>query len=358
MRKSYSFYSLLTLSSVFLFGNCSIIAEVDRTKIPQDGGQPEGGEGQTGGSGGSRGGTGGRGGTAGAAGAGDGGMGGDAGGDTGGTSTGGDAGAGMGGTDMGGAGMGGAGDGGTGGSMDPECGDSTIDTGENCDDGDMTGGDGCSATCQEEAGFDCGTSEPSVCTPVCGDGMVVTGEACDDGNSLSCGTCAGNAQGTVAGCTTVVGPAAATGSITTVAFNLLRDGTTFTLNDGYSAATTFEFDSDSPGNATGTPIDISTGVTDDATLQAAIIAAINAVGDTLRITASGGTAPQVILTHDRMTSAGTQAINKGGPDSGADVTVTGMAGGRAGNCLATEPCASDADCKSLDCNSSNLCTAP
>jgi cysteine-rich repeat protein len=358
MRKSYSFYSLLTLSSVFLFGNCSIIAEVDRTKIPQDGGQPEGGENQ-GGSAGSRGGTGGtRGGSGGAAGAGDGGMGGEAGGDTGGTSgTGGDAGAGMGG-DMGGAGMGGAGDGGTGGSPEPGCGDGTVDTGETCDDGDMPpmSNDGCSATCQEEAGWDCDTNEPTVCTPVCGDGIVVTGEACDDGNSLSCGTCAGNAQGTVAGCTTAVAPAAATGSITTVAFSALRDGTTFTLNDGYSAATTFEFDSDN--TATGTPIDIVTGVTDDATLQAAIIAAINGVGDTLRITASAGTAPAVILTHDRMTSAGNVAITKGGTDSGNDVTAAGMAGGLAGDCLATEPCASDADCKSLDCNSTNQCAAP
>ncbi len=50
------------------------------------------------------------------------------------------------------------------------CGDGSINTnaGEVCDDGNTAAGDGCDATCQVEADFDC-TGEPSVCTPT-GDG--------------------------------------------------------------------------------------------------------------------------------------------------------------------------------------------
>ncbi|MBV8760464.1 MAG: DUF4215 domain-containing protein [Deltaproteobacteria bacterium] len=54
------------------------------------------------------------------------------------------------------------------------CGDGTLDTGEQCDDGNTTSGDGCSATCTIE-------------TPanVCGDGHVGGTEQCDDGNTTS-----------------------------------------------------------------------------------------------------------------------------------------------------------------------------
>ena len=57
------------------------------------------------------------------------------------------------------------------------CGDSEPDAGEQCDDGNTASGDGCSATCLIEAGFDCtaaiaGTSDPlrppipSTCGPI------------------------------------------------------------------------------------------------------------------------------------------------------------------------------------------------
>src|SRR6187399_3630947 len=58
MRKSSSSYPLLSLAGLLLAGSCSIIAEVDRTKIPTDGGPPpeggqsSGGTSNTGGSGG------------------------------------------------------------------------------------------------------------------------------------------------------------------------------------------------------------------------------------------------------------------------------------------------------------------
>lgn len=43
------------------------------------------------------------------------------------------------------------------------CGDSYIDGGEACDDGDTDNGDGCSSTCTVESGWSC-VGEPSVCT--------------------------------------------------------------------------------------------------------------------------------------------------------------------------------------------------
>lgn len=56
--------------------------------------------------------------------------------------------------------------------VDPFCGDGRIDAGEECDDGNVDSGDGCSSVCLVEA-------------PVCGDGSVDAGEACDDGNMIS-----------------------------------------------------------------------------------------------------------------------------------------------------------------------------
>ena len=53
--------------------------------------------------------------------------------------------------------------------VEPVCGDGTVDTGEECDDGNVSDGDGCSATCTIEV-------------PACGDGNVDPGEECDDGN--------------------------------------------------------------------------------------------------------------------------------------------------------------------------------
>ncbi|MFQ5658271.1 MAG: IPTL-CTERM sorting domain-containing protein [Candidatus Methylomirabilales bacterium] len=51
------------------------------------------------------------------------------------------------------------------------CGNNTLDPGEECDDGNITPGDGCSATCTIE-------SPP----PVCGNNILEIGEECDDGN--------------------------------------------------------------------------------------------------------------------------------------------------------------------------------
>jgi len=60
------------------------------------------------------------------------------------------------------------------------CGDGELEGDEECDDGNTDDGDGCSATCTVEDGWDC-TVEP--CEEICGDGETVGDEECDDGNT-------------------------------------------------------------------------------------------------------------------------------------------------------------------------------
>ncbi|MFH2007871.1 MAG: DUF4215 domain-containing protein [bacterium] len=60
-----------------------------------------------------------------------------------------------------------------------ECGDGNVDPDEECDDGNLTGGDGCSGTCHLEG---------------CGNGNVDAGEQCDDGNSVACDGCSASCQ--------------------------------------------------------------------------------------------------------------------------------------------------------------------
>ena len=62
------------------------------------------------------------------------------------------------------------------------CGDGMVGGSEQCDDGNTTSGDGCSATCQTETGAECGN------------GMVETGETCDDGNTTAGDGCSATCQ--------------------------------------------------------------------------------------------------------------------------------------------------------------------
>ena len=75
------------------------------------------------------------------------------------------------------------------------CGDGHIDSDskEQCEDGNIEEGDGCSASCQVEAGYICSLSETpdsegrqlSKCVArACGDGFAVGTEECDDGNTV------------------------------------------------------------------------------------------------------------------------------------------------------------------------------
>ena len=63
-----------------------------------------------------------------------------------------------------------------------QCGDSAVETGETCDDGNHKDGDGCSGKCQVETGYLC-VGGPSKCTLACGNGKLDSGETCDDGNT-------------------------------------------------------------------------------------------------------------------------------------------------------------------------------
>lgn len=56
---------------------------------------------------------------------------------------------------------------------DPVCGNNVLEAGEQCDDGNILAGDGCSATCQLEN------------LALCGNGTVNPGEECDDGNKIN-----------------------------------------------------------------------------------------------------------------------------------------------------------------------------
>ena len=61
------------------------------------------------------------------------------------------------------------------------CGDSVIGAGEQCDDGNAASGDGCSATCKLEVGFQCPTPGTACSASTCGNGMIEGLEQCDDG---------------------------------------------------------------------------------------------------------------------------------------------------------------------------------
>jgi cysteine-rich repeat protein len=127
--------------------------------------------------------------------------------------------------------------------VNPRCGDGSIDVGEGCDDANITSGDGCSSTCQREPGWKCPTPgmkparrtptaatatwtwassattattspptaapapapwNPSTSAPtpgmpckstiVCGDGKITGDEACDDVNSMANDGCSADCK--------------------------------------------------------------------------------------------------------------------------------------------------------------------
>ena len=77
------------------------------------------------------------------------------------------------------------GDGNGGSTAGAVCGNAVVETGEECDDGNLTGGDGCSATCRSEQ-----TDADGGPVPQCGDDIVQDGEVCDDGNETGGDGCA------------------------------------------------------------------------------------------------------------------------------------------------------------------------
>ncbi len=78
------------------------------------------------------------------------------------------------------------------------CGDGILEPGEQCDDGNVLSGDGCSSNCQIENPNPCGVQpgQPGLCASlsVCGNGIVTSNETCDDGNTVSGDGCAADCQ--------------------------------------------------------------------------------------------------------------------------------------------------------------------
>ena len=75
------------------------------------------------------------------------------------------------------------------------CGDGVHEAGEQCDDGNGDNGDGCSANCLLEVGWQCPTiGAPCEREVYCGDGIVESPETCDDGNSMPGDGCSGTCQ--------------------------------------------------------------------------------------------------------------------------------------------------------------------
>ncbi len=82
------------------------------------------------------------------------------------------------------------------GPADPKlCGDGKQNTGEQCDDANKEGGDGCSALCQIEVDWECaGWGEKCVYTAKCGDGRLSVTEDCDDSNTDPGDGCTGDCK--------------------------------------------------------------------------------------------------------------------------------------------------------------------
>jgi len=132
------------------------------------------------------------------------------------------------------------------------CGDGIIERSEQCDDGNITNGDGCSRLCQIEANWVCPTQgEPCEYAGTCGNGILTSNKVCDDGNTSSGDGCSGDCQSVEPGyfcrvpgkpCTTLCGDGILKG------FETCDDGNTDN-GDGCSASCKIE-----PGfDCTGSP---------------------------------------------------------------------------------------------------------
>jgi fibro-slime domain-containing protein len=78
----------------------------------------------------------------------------------------------------------------------PYCGNGTVDQpSEQCDDGNLLAGDGCTGLCKKEPNWFCpAVGGPCKSTIVCGDGIRSPGEACDDGNTVAGDGCSGDCK--------------------------------------------------------------------------------------------------------------------------------------------------------------------
>lgn len=224
------------------------------------------------------------------------------------------------------------------------CGDgfSNGAAGESCDDGNSVtevcayGSASCTVcdgTCHSVAGA----------TQYCNDGIRQAAfEACDDGNA-TCGTCS-------ADCQTTNGSFQATGQLVVLKGADLVSGDNFTLDDGFGHAVTFEYRS-SGSAAAGHVLILVSGADASTTVRAKTVSAIN--NATIDVTAVAGSTNQLVsLTNDHNSSLGNVAIVAAVADS--NFAVTGMSGGRGGDCPTAGACAMAEDCASSVCTA-KLC---
>jgi cysteine-rich repeat protein len=72
------------------------------------------------------------------------------------------------------------------------CGDGIVNGSEQCDDGNVISGDGCSSSCQTETPSTCGDGVLDVATEGCDDGNTVDGDGCDSHCRVEAGATCGN----------------------------------------------------------------------------------------------------------------------------------------------------------------------
>jgi fibro-slime domain-containing protein len=73
------------------------------------------------------------------------------------------------------------------------CGNGVLEKQELCDDGNTKPGDGCASDCKTEIGWQCRTPGKP-CVPRCGDGQITATESCDDGDVISGNGCSSTCQ--------------------------------------------------------------------------------------------------------------------------------------------------------------------
>jgi hypothetical protein len=199
------------------------------------------------------------------------------------------------------------------------------------------------------------------CTlPVCGDGHVnsLALETCDDGNLNACGTCPSITATDCRGATPIT-PTQATSTIKTINGDVIGDGDTLKLDDGFGKTITLEFDLGTVQDTTHISIPFAQApVTDAATIASRMVDAINTKAPAgFLITATvptGGTT--VTLTNGRKSVFGntsivaTGLIGALGTGFTFSATPPAMTGGLAGDCLAGIGCVFADDCKSGMCS--------
>jgi cysteine-rich repeat protein len=230
----------------------------------------------------------------------------------------------------------------------PYCGDNVQNGPEACDDGNTVTETACPYGTPTCSACDSACSRASTLAgPYCGDGTRNGPEVCDDGNVSACGSCSASCSQTQL--------SRASGSITAVHPTNIRDGETFTLEDGINPGVVFEFDKNGQFPAAHIQVDLAASeLEEDVANQ--IADTINAVGALLRITASPG-GEVASLAHDLDGAFGNRPISEA--VSNSFFRVTGMSGGAGRDCARGTGCAQDADCQpNLVCKPTRVCDLP